>query len=186
MLYQNFGLDTTPYWYFHVFHGNVKREIRDIYLYSLFTAVHEWETPYKLLPDKQVASGRLAYQYLTDAIRSGEYDSYGGGYILTSAIQSKKEIVEYLSEVEQLFPGIGPVLKLYRLLNDIFVEIGGMIEKRTHSSLIESPYVPKLLAILLDAAETEEKCVQTLQNFLVDYKDNAKHPIPRWGASSPR
>jgi hypothetical protein len=186
MLYQNFGLNITPYWYFHILHGNVNLEITDIYLNSFILAVNEWETPFKSLPDKNIASGKMAYQYLIDAISSGEYDAHGGAYILTSAIQSKKEVVEYISEVEQIYPEIRSTLNHYRRTSEIFSEIGIIIEKRTISSLVELSQVPRLLGKISDAADSEEKAIQALQIFLAKHKDNVRLAIPRWGSSSPR
>lgn len=85
-----------------VFGNQVEIPLKDAVLESLRLALYDWETPYKTWPDKEIASGRLAYPYLIQALKLGDFDSSGAAYILDSYGYARREIRDYLQEVHKL------------------------------------------------------------------------------------
>ena len=51
-------------------------------LESLRLAIEDWDIPHRLLPDQNITSGRKAYDVWVEALRSGDFDETGAGYIL--------------------------------------------------------------------------------------------------------
>jgi len=80
VLYDNFGLNFTGFWYVQIFDEKVDVPIRDMILESLRMAIDDWETPHKTLPKRDIASGRLAYRYLIRGLENADYDEDGAVY----------------------------------------------------------------------------------------------------------
>lgn len=113
VLYDNFGLNFTPFWDCMYVGERVMIPLQDTVLESLRLALEDWETPHKTLPDLSLGSGRLAYSFLIRALQQGGFDSYGAIYILESYMTSRIEISAYLQEVQSVLPGLEEVQHLY-------------------------------------------------------------------------
>ncbi|KAI7242678.1 hypothetical protein KC345_g12188, partial [Hortaea werneckii] len=113
VLYDNLGLNITPFWYCQFVGDKVDIPLRDAVLESLRLALDDWETPYKTLPDLSIASGRLAYSFLIRGLQQGDFDTRGAAYILESYLTSRSEISAYLQEVQSVLPGLAEVHSLY-------------------------------------------------------------------------
>ena len=87
-------------------------ELADTVLESLRLAVRDWETPYKTLPDTELASGKLAFAFFTEGLRRGDYDERGA-VILEDYVYTRGEIADYLQDVRHAMPGLKEPATLY-------------------------------------------------------------------------
>ncbi|CAG7647482.1 hypothetical protein ACFQI7_20240 [Paenibacillus allorhizosphaerae] len=174
-LYDNFGLNFTPYWYAHLILGQVERDPLDVVLQSLRTAVREWETPYKTPPNIDIGSGQLAYRYWIAALEKGGFHPFGASYILSSAAYSRRELHAYFREIAPLIPGLTDVIPLYNELDALYQD--GLTRHSNNAF--------KLAAMLKEAAAMEERTVQCIR-AIIDGYPAADRPMPRWGSAPPR
>jgi hypothetical protein len=187
LLYDNFGMNITPFWYCQIFGKQVDIPLADAVLESLRLALQDWDIPYKTLPDKDTASGRLAYQYVHDALEKGEYESWGAGYLLDSFGYSRREISDYLREVKGLIPGLHEVHLLYEELADILSEeIAGVLPSLYGHRQPGERRVTSLCTALVHAQALEERAMGLCRLISERYPDRKRSIIPRWGAHTAR
>ncbi|AIQ29497.1 hypothetical protein P40081_16070 [Paenibacillus sp. FSL P4-0081] len=187
VLYDNFGLNITPFWYCQYIGDKVDIPLRDAVLESLRLALEDWETPYKTLPDPSIASGRLAYSFLIRALQQGEFDSSGAVYILESYLTARSEITSYLQEVESVLPGLNEVHSIYAELEEM---VRGQLKvalplTNSNRALVHQQ-LPSLCTTLQQAFELEERAMQQLRIISGRYPDRKRSIIPRWGAHTAR
>ena len=187
VLYDNFGINFTSFWYCRVFGDQVGIPLTDAVLESLRLALHDWETPYKTFPDTDTASGRLAYQYLISALEMNEYDAYGAGYLLDSYLYARKEIRDYFGEVHARIPGLYEVLLLYRELADIISgDIAGVLPCLYGQKQLTDSQRSSLCAALRQAEALEERAMSLTRLISERYPDRKRSMVPRWGAHTAR
>ncbi|RXZ78898.1 hypothetical protein EBB07_25070 [Paenibacillaceae bacterium] len=186
VLYDNFGLNFTPFWSCHWIGGKVEVEPADMVLESLRVAVEEWETPHKTLPDRAIASGRLGYQYLMRALESGDYDEGGADYILKSYMYAKDEISRYIQDAVNLWPPLAEAARLclelaqlvpviQQAMND-GQPVNGKARWRNHD----------IVSALQKALALEELAIREFKRFTASFPDPKRTIVPRWGIHSPR
>ncbi|MFC0329873.1 hypothetical protein ACFOLF_31875 [Paenibacillus sepulcri] len=177
VLYDNFGLNFTPFWYCQSFGEKVEIPQEDMILESFRLAVYDWETPYKTLPGREIASGKLAYTFLTEALATGGYDERGAVYILDSYLYSRKEIRDYLHDILGIWHEADVAFSLYdRLVGETAAIENCIVEKRSVD----------LIAALKTAEMLEQQAMELFQTLSARYPDLKRTTIPRWGAHSPR
>ncbi|CAM3900557.1 hypothetical protein COLU111180_13315 [Cohnella lubricantis] len=173
VLYDNFGLNFTEFWYARTFGGAVRVPLETMVLESVRLALHDWDTPYRTLPNTDIGSGRLAYSYLTQALRSGDYDEGGARYILSSFVYARDEIRRYLAEVAHLWPQLAEAGSRYGELAGLFD--GWSLEN-----------AQGLIGALEQAAALEERAMELFRELSRQYPDPRRDTVPRWGISSAR
>ncbi|MFC5650061.1 hypothetical protein ACFPYJ_13205 [Paenibacillus solisilvae] len=186
VLYDNFGLNFTPFWYGQLFRGKVTLRLEEMVLESLRLAIHDWETPHKTLPNTDIGSGRLAYTFLIQGLERGDYDAGGAVYILDSYLYSREEIARYLKEVRWIFPGLEQASRLYDELLLILTGISGCILNIAGVRQIDQVRIPALCSLLLRAQCLEDQAVLQFQMISSRFPDLKRSTIPRWGSHSPR
>lgn len=187
VLYDNFGLNFTSFWYCRIYGNKIDIPLKDAVLESLRLALSDWETPYKTLPDMDIASGRLAYSYLIQALERGDYDHSGAAYILDSYIYARREIRDYLQEVHPLLSGLDEVHRLYCELTDLMTEeIAGSLPFLYANGRLPEERQASLCAALLQAGSLEERAMGTVRTLSERYPDRKRSIVPRWGAHTAR
>ncbi|MBO7745633.1 hypothetical protein I8J29_15590 [Paenibacillus sp. MWE-103] len=187
VLYDNFGLNATPFWYCQIFGGRVALDPAEAVLESLRLAVRDWETPHKTLPDTELASGRLAFAYFIAGLQAGGYDERGADYILRDYVQVREEIADYLRDVRHLLPGLGEAAALYGELRG---RLDAFRDCRTASpeggGRIAPDRIPALCALLREAEALEERAVAVFRRISARCPDPKRATLPRWGELTPR
>lgn len=187
VLYDNFGINFTSFWYCRVFGEQVEIPLTDAVLESLRLALHDWETPYKTFPDTDIASGRLAYHYLISALEQKEYDPWGAGYLLDAYLYARQEIRDYLHEVHGRIPGLYEVELLYRELADIINgNIPGVLPCLYGQKQLTDTQQSSLCAALRQAEALEERAMSLTRLISERYPDRKRSIVARWGAHTAR
>lgn len=187
VLYDNFGLNITPFWYCQFFGDKVDIPLHDAVLESLRLALEDWETPYKTLPDQSIASGRMAYSFLIRALQQGKFDSSGAVYILESLLTARSEIRSYLQEVQSVLPGLNEVHSIYAELDEMLCGQSKAAHTLINGSMtLVQQQLPSLCAALQEALELEERAMQQFRLISGRYPDRKRSILPRWGAHTAR
>ncbi|WP_342549430.1 hypothetical protein NST69_12240 [Paenibacillus sp. FSL P2-0089] len=187
VLYDNFGLNFTPFWDCMYVGERVMIPLQDTVLESLRLALEDWETPHKTLPDSSLGSGRLAYSFLIRALQQGGFDSYGAIYILESYMTSRIEISAYLREVQSVLPGLKEVSRLYdELVEGLRGPLAAAISEKNSGKLLMQVQLPSLCSALKKALELEERAMQQVTKISGQYPDRKRSTLPRWGAHTAR
>lgn len=181
-----FGINGTTFWYVQWFGDRVRIDMPDMVLESLRMAVRDWETPHKTLPDTAIASGKLAYAYLTDGLERGDYDERGAVYILRAYAHARKEIAAYLRDVGDALPGLKEVAALYDELARTNAAIEDCMEECAGFARVRRSDIGKLCGLLREAERLEEKAVEQFRAISARHPDRKRSIVPRWGVHSPR
>ncbi|PWV97879.1 hypothetical protein DFQ01_12066 [Paenibacillus cellulosilyticus] len=176
VLYDNLGLNFTPFWYVQMFGEKVAVPLEEQVLESARLAIHDWHTPFKTLPNKDIASGKLAYEFFIGALKSGDFDEGGGRYILDSYRYARQEIRDYLSEMQTLWPEIAEAYKYYAELSGLIADI----------SFEHSGGVSAMKDKLAAAAQLEDRAIQQFSKLSVRYADPSRTIETRWNTHSSR
>lgn len=175
ILYKNLGKVDTTFWVCQVFGDKIDKDIRDIYIDSLDGAVYEWEK-HDNVPEwtrNDYASGRLAYDYIINALEKNDFHERGARSILTIAVKSKESISQYLAEVIKEFPSLNKAFIAYQGLNEIYKNIDQcMINMYDNTKLINKALIPKLVNYLKEAKLVEEKGISEIKIFLKEFLYN--------------
>ncbi|NQX43879.1 hypothetical protein HQN87_00930 [Paenibacillus tritici] len=187
VLYDNFGINFTSFWYCQYIGDKVDIPLQDAVLESLRLALEDWETPYKILPDQSIASGRLAYSFLIGALQQGDFDNSGAVYILESYLSSRSEIRRYLEEVQSVLPGLGEVHGIYAQLEKIMrLQLAASLPVAPGNRVLLPEQLPSLCAVVQQAMELEEQAMQQVRVISGQYPDLKRSILPRWGAHTAR
>lgn len=186
VLYDNFGLNFTPFWYCQVFGEKVNVPIEHMILESLRLAIDDWDTAYKTLPNKDIASGKLAYTFLIRGLEKGEFDEGGAVYILDSYVYSRTEIRDYLRDIRGAWTELIDAFHLYEQLVHIVSDIKDCIKETAGVRRVDPDRNQKLVAILTAAELLEEQAVGQFRTLSGKLPDLKRATVPRWGSHSPR
>lgn len=178
LLYKNFGISEANYWMCQIIGEKVDKDIRDIYLESLEFAVDCFETSYidEIILRREVASGRMAYEYLIKALNRDEIYDFGAGKLLYYNAISKNEACLYLNEVRKELPETYPAFLKYKELNKIYKAIMKLLPD---CSGIKEVYhidrkdvLPKIIEYCKRAWEVEEQAIGELKHILRERLSN--------------
>lgn len=188
VLYNNFGLNLTPYWYVQIFGERVKVAIETMALESLRLAIHDWETPCKTLPYTNIASGKLAHAFLRRALEQGDFSENGAVYILDDYLCSRTEIRNYLQTVCGSWPEpeLNEACHLYKQLVHQVSNISDCMEEKEGIRRVDRKCIRDLNGLLTAAELLEEQAVSLFRTVSGKYPDPRRSTVPRWGSHSPR
>ncbi|WP_336775788.1 hypothetical protein [Paenibacillus sp. MMO-58] len=186
VLYDNLGLNFTEFWYCQAVGGKVDIARELMILESLRLAIYDWDTPYKTLPNTDIASGKLAYDFLIQSLRQGDYDEGGAVYILDSYCYSREEILSYLQEAQGLWPEIDEAIRLYKQLNELLPLIRNAIIHNKDSRQIDRNQLDALIGHITEAKQLEDQAVNEFRPISDRCPDPKRSIIPRWGIHTPK
>jgi hypothetical protein len=187
VLYDNFGINMTPFWYCQIFGDKVYISMQEAVLESLRLALYDWETMYKTLPDRSIASGRHAYIFLIRAFEQGGFDSSGAVYILDSYLSARTEIKDYMQEVKTYLPGLDEICSIYaELVNIVTEELAASMSLFDGKRQLLEYRISSICATFKKAQELEERAMVIARIISERYPDRKRSILPRWGAHSPR
>lgn len=186
VLYENFGLNSTNFWYAQVIGDMVHVDPKDQLLESMRLAIQDWNTPHKTLPNKDIASGKLAYTFLINGLNKGDFHEYGAVYILESYLYSRLEIQQFLERSHDLLPGMGEATRMYKTLQELIQHIPSCITEEGGIKSCNRDKIHILTSLLLEAEKLEDEAIQVFTEISGQFPDLRRSIIPRWGAHSPR
>ncbi|MEF3306496.1 hypothetical protein [Paenibacillus sp. GYB003] len=186
VLYDNFGLNVTPFWYCRTFGPKIEIGLPDAVLESLRLAVRDYDTPHKTLPDTAIASGKLAYAYLIRGLRQGDYDERGARYILRSYVQARTEIRDYLRDVRDTLPGLEEAAELYGDLVRTGAGLADRLPGGAAGTRADRASIGELCDGLAAAERLESLAIDRFRAISARYPDAKRSHVPRWGAHTPR
>ncbi|CAM3178347.1 hypothetical protein PALU110988_06770 [Paenibacillus lupini] len=186
VLYDNLGLNFTEFWYCQAFGGKVDIPLEAMILESLRLAIYDWDTPHKTLPNTDIGSGRLAYDFLIRALKQGDYDEGGAVYILDSYCYSREEICAYLQEARAVYPELGEASRLYEELIGILPLIRDGIIETSGARKVDRNQVELLTEQFAAAQQLEDRTVDVFRSLSERYPDPRRSIIPRWGIHTPK
>ncbi|WP_434749336.1 hypothetical protein [Paenibacillus amylolyticus] len=186
LLYDNFGLNFTGFWYCQIFGDQVQLTQQEMVLESLRLATQDWDIPYRLLPDHNIASGRLAYDVWIEALRSGDYDASGAAYLLDSYCQSRTEIQMYLHDVRGLWTELEQASICYERLADLIGQMRKHLVQDENRLVLRTDAKEYLAQLLQHAKQLEAQAVDSFRQISAQYVDRKRSTVPRWGTHSAR
>lgn len=186
VLYDNLGLNFTDFWYCQAFEGQVSIPYEEMLLESLRLAIYDWNTPYKVLPNKDIASGKLAYEFLMQALAKGDYDEAGAVYILDSYFHSRIEISSYLRDAQSNWSELEEASALYEQLAVCIPDMQNCIIITNGIRHIDSTQCSKLIESLATAQSLEDRAVDLFRKISRAYPDPKRSVVPRWGTHTPK
>ncbi|GAS83868.1 C39 family peptidase [Paenibacillus amylolyticus] len=186
LLYDNFGLNFTGFWYCQMFGDQVRIPEQQMLLESLRLAIEDWDIPYRLLPDRNIASGRQAYDVWVQALRSGDFDKSGAAYILESFCHSRTEIRMYLQDVRGIWKELDQACACYEQLGTLIDQMKGYMVQQENRRVLPPDTTEDLAQVLVKAKALEEQAIDYFRVISRKYPDLKRSTIPRWGAHSAR
>lgn len=186
ILYDNFGINFTEFWYCQVFGEKADIPYETMLLESLRLAIADWETPYKTLPNKDIGSGKLAYEFLIRALNNGNYDEAGAVYILDSYFHSRKEISMYLREACDIWPKLKEASVCYDRIVAGISNMESCIVVTGEGRKINRGQCHILIESLSEAQSLEDQAIELFRVISHAYPDPKRSTIPRWGTHRPK
>ncbi|MGZ9583984.1 hypothetical protein [Paenibacillus marinisediminis] len=186
ILYDNFGLNKTPFWYVQLMGDKVTVSLEEMTLEALRLAIQDWEVPHKTLPNTDIASGRMAYSFLKRALDKGDYDEYGAVYILESYQVSRSEIMCFLRDVRHVLPSLDDACARYEQLVERIADMSECMATSRGKRQVNRASIPALVEMLTAAEALEEQAVDHFKEISRSYPDLKRSIVPRWGSHSPR
>lgn len=186
LLYDNFGLNFTGFWYCQIIGDQVHMAEQEMVLESLRLAIEDWDTPYRLLPDRNIASGKLAYDVWVQALQRTDYDASGAAYILDAYCQSRTEIQMYLHDVRGLWNELDQAHACYEQIGVLIHEMKVCIVQQEGRRTLRQDTTERLAQLLLKAKALEAQAIDYFRMISTQYPDRKRSTVPRWGAHSAR
>ncbi|OPA75230.1 hypothetical protein BVG16_21770 [Paenibacillus selenitireducens] len=186
VLYDNFGLNFTTFWYYQVFGDKVDIARQDMILESLRLAILDWETPFRTLPNTDIASGKLAYVYLCQGLKQGSFNTHGAVYILDSYMTARTEIRDYLGDAQGIWTELDEAYQLYGLLAAMIPRMNDCIRAHRGERQVDLSRVDELIELLTQAELLEDQAISHFRHISARYPDLKRTTIPRWGSHTPR
>ncbi|MGN7415820.1 hypothetical protein [Paenibacillus sp. SAF-068] len=186
LLYDNFGLNFTGFWYCQIFGEQVHISEEEMVLESLRLGIEDWDIPYRLLPDRSIASGVQAYDVWVSALQSGDFDESGAAYILESFCHARTEIRMYLQDVRGIWNELDQAYACYEQLGTLIDQMKGYTIQQQNRRVLRPDTTEDLAQVLVKAKVLEEQAIDYFRLISEKYPDLKRTTIPRWGAHSAR
>ncbi|TMV49977.1 hypothetical protein FE783_10410 [Paenibacillus mesophilus] len=161
MSYAEFGLNKSPYWYYQVFEDRIELDEWEMIKESLLQAVYKWESHDFMLPETDYACGRQAYDAFIHALRTGDYDRTGAWEVLRCYAASKRQIGLYAEMIRDRTVESGGIADQYAVVARLF-----------QSMLDTGGQADRLVSLLVEAQDAEEKVIQSIKRLLRETIDN--------------
>lgn len=173
MLYKNFGVTKDGVVYYQLIGPRVSIALKEIYASSLTYAIDEWETLYKLgnKTNNEFASGRKAYEFLISALKGRDFDMHGYYCSITYYSKLKRELFNYLKEVEKELPQVKEALPYYEKVMENF----NAIEKLPLYDLTlqkEAKVYKEVIDLFKEAKNMEEEGIKILKGTVKEHLEN--------------
>jgi len=186
VLYDNFGINFTPFWYAQMFGGKVDIGEKDMVLEALRMALDDWETPHPVPPNRSIASGRKAYSYFIHALEQGDFDSFGAVYVLDAFRGSRNEIMLFLQDAALVFPGLQEAATCYEQIVGLMEPPERWTVSANRGRTLGQESIPALIGVLKEAEKLEERAMGVFKSISVQYPDLKRSTVPRWGLHTAR
>jgi len=173
MLYKNLGVTKDGVVYYQIIGPRVSIALKEIYVSSLTYAIDEWETLYKLgnKTNNEFASGKKAYEFLIDALRRRDFDANGYYCSMLHYAILKRELFNYLKEVEKELPQVKEALPYYEKVMNNFNAIEEL-------ALYDVPFekeadaYDKVISLLGEIKIMEEEGIKILKETVKEHLEN--------------
>jgi hypothetical protein len=172
MLYSNLGLSEVPMMFYQIFKGKVDVNPEKVFLDSLKYGVSEWEKTFHISPE--YASGRMAYEFLIQAMESRNFNDFGLAYNLSVYADSHDCITKYLRYVDQTSQQLKGLDKAAAL----FEEITGKLKALTalfpfsgsngFGCTLDRSRVPEGLSLVKECFALEEQAFSVIRSAVGD------------------
>ncbi|HYE82038.1 MAG TPA: hypothetical protein VEG39_07720 [Clostridia bacterium] len=178
LLYDNLGRVEATFWMCQIIGDSIEKDIKDIYLDSLEYAVDIWETPYldEVVHNRALASGRKAYEYLIDGMKSGSFSELGAARLIYFNVIAREEAYLYMEIVKEELPECYPAYLKYKELHDIYQNIKGSLPPPSMPGqeyrIDRTNQLPQLIEGCMKAAQVEEEAVNELKLLLKERLSN--------------
>ncbi|MGO4109440.1 hypothetical protein [Paenibacillus sp. YAF4_2] len=169
--YHSFGCNQSPYWYYQVLENRIPLDHMEVCRESLMQAVYRWETHDPMLPESGYACGRSAYAVITSALQNGEYDREGWPTVLRSYAASKRDIRSYFTVLETYWPSLREAALQYACVAESFEEAKRLVQSD------HMPTIERLIPLLNEACQAEEKAIMAIKSFMRETIDIRKGDI---------
>lgn len=167
--YHSFGCH--PYWYYQVLENRIPLDHMEICRESLMQAVYRWETHDPMLPESEYACGKPAYEAITSALQNGKYDHEGWPAVLRSYAASKRDIRSYFTVLETYWPSLREAALQYARVAEAFEEADYLMQSNLR------PAIERLIPLLDEACQAEEKAITAIKSFMRETIDIRKGDI---------
>ncbi|WP_322445555.1 hypothetical protein [Robertmurraya mangrovi] len=181
LLYQNFGILDTACWYYAIIGDHVQMNKRNLFIEAMILAVDEWETLYPCYPqtNKEYASGRLAYQYLIDALKKEDFHTFGAFHCLKTYCKSQQERALFFKEVSNEFSEVERVYEIYQKVAELYQLVEQELKATYEETVFNSKLTRNLVGIVEEALVLEEQAMdfikrcneEILHNRFINYYD---------------
>ncbi|MCM3290850.1 hypothetical protein M3661_11970 [Paenibacillus sp. MER 180] len=190
LLYRNFGIigNPTPFWYYQTIIGAVDMPRQPIYRESLVTAVTDWDTPHRTLPDRDFAAGCKAYDYMIASLSSQQYHPHGGAYTISSYAGIKRDMMNYLASIQEEVGISAEIVRHYQLIDEAFQVMKATVQIPTSQEMcIQADRVPQLVEQAQLAKEHERAAIELLRADIgYDEVMRSRSSSLHWGQAAPR
>jgi len=169
LLYDNLGISEAPWLYMHVFLEKVdvpeERKMRQ----ALEWGVKEWNSPAEFFPG--YARGKMAYQYLANALEKRAFNPFGLTYNLAVYADAKKHLAQFVERIVGKYPNMESVREALEPLQEVAAFFETMAKRIPFQGpnpnvRVEPEKVVPTLEDVQRAAELEDKAMSILQASL--------------------
>ncbi len=164
--YESFGSNASPYWYYQIFEDRIELDHLEICRESLMQAIYKWETHDPMLPEKDYACGKAAYDAIINALQSADYDEAGLHTVIRSYAATKCDIMLYFSELKNYWPELRFAAEQYVSVDTAFHEAKRLTSSFSGCNSLDAEATKKLIAIFSVAQQAEEKAIEIIKAFM--------------------
>ncbi|OPA75229.1 hypothetical protein BVG16_21765 [Paenibacillus selenitireducens] len=175
--YIEWGRNRSPYWYYQVFEERLAMDELAIYRESLLQAIYKWETHDLMLPESDYACGRAGYDAMADAMHSSEYDGNGVCEIIRYYASAKKDIYEYTTVLQKIWPELKSAVEAYDELAQIFETMVEMTLSIDATQKFAAPQVRTMIHLLMNAKQKEETAIEQIKILVRETINNRFNDI---------
>lgn len=175
--YESFGSNASPYWYYQVFESQIPLDHLEICRESLMQAINKWETHDPMLPEKDYACGRAAYDALVMAIKSGDFDHRGLTVVIRSYAAAKRDIRLYFAELKTYWPKLQLAEEQYVLVEAVFREAEQLAGSICRRNGLDFEAGKQLIDILAKAQQAENRAIEIIKAFMRETIDIRRNDI---------
>ncbi|WP_042166014.1 hypothetical protein [Paenibacillus gorillae] len=143
--YDEYG--SPPYYHLQVLEEGMKLDPAAVYKESFLQAIYKWEEHELMLPREEYACGGEVYQAILDALASGDYDADGAEITLKWLAAAKRDLADYMAEVEEEWREAGKAAAHYRTLAGLMERVCASESTALRIRLLQDAYQAESLAI---------------------------------------
>lgn len=157
----------SPYWYYQIFEGCMPMDEAAVMKESFLQAIFKWETHDGTLPETDYACGEAVYDAILHALESGDYDRIGAEETFICMATAKRDIADYMSEVERRWQAAGEATMQYKRVAELFSII----------TATDIGQADKLSELFRAAQQAETQAIEALRLLVRETVDNRFHDV---------